>query len=66
MLADKLARPLAEALVAQVNDIIERREEAEAKALRMLQNGGGVSTFPWPTAVGSTEVFIVGRVLCLW
>lgn len=41
MLADKLARPLADALVSQVNDILERRDEEEARALRMLQNGGG-------------------------
>ena len=53
MLADKLARSLAEGLVNQVNDILERRDEEEARALRMLENGGGgmmlCLSVRWPT-----------------
>lgn len=62
MLADKLARPLAEALVAQVNEIIERRDEAEAKAMRMLQNGGGMrhGCFETSRCVGAHVLFCSG------
>lgn len=56
MLADKLARPLAEALVTQVNSIIERREEEEARAIRILQNGGGVCPLFLPSTQSRSEV----------
>ena len=41
MLADKLARPIAEALVNKVNSILEARDAEEARQLEHIRSGGG-------------------------
>ncbi len=48
MLADKLARPLADQLVAKVNAILEARDEEEARMLQLIQSGGGACALQLP------------------
>ena len=44
LLADKKARPIAEALVNKVNSILEARDAEEARQLEHIRSGGGTCT----------------------
>ena len=61
MLADKLARPIAEALVNKVNSILEARDAEEARQLEHIRSGGGACI----TVSMHTDGSVMYCVFCL-
>lgn len=64
MLADKLARPIAEALVNKVNNILEARDEEEARQLEHIRSGGGAFIYVCTlTDMGMPRCGLLGRAV---